>query len=555
MFFAMYLSILNIRVMRGFSFIVFILLSVPLFAQQDGLLLDHDVYDDWKDLKNAKISNDGLWVTYEINPQKGDGCLHIYNTVNARHDSVERGCNARFMPSSKYLVFKIKPQSDSVRQCKLKKVKKDKMPKDSLGVWDLESGKIDKFPRVKSWKMPEKEGGWFAFLNEVAIVPKDTSNANDSIKPVSKKKAKKKPIKNEKLFVFNPKEQVGFTYDFVTDYDISDNGLGIGIVSAKGDSIDSTFVYYFNASIEDTVGILSKPGTASKIKLNKQGDMVSFIFSEDTAKIKIYDLFLWSAGKEAPEKLFEQGIEEIPSAWSVSPNGDIYFSESDERLYFGVAPNPEPKPKDTLTKDEKVSLDVWNWKDPLLQPHQLKNVESEKKRSFLSKIDLNKSKFVLLGDTIIRNVSHHPKGPGKYALGYTRLPYQKQMSWDAAGYKDVYLIDQSNGDKKKILEGVQSSAVLSPAEKFVLWFNVADSAWYAYDIKGDKNRCLSCLIEANFYNEEFDMLFQPPPYGYGGWTNQDKYVLIYDALDIWKVDPKGKEAPVNLSQLGATFSS
>lgn len=42
-------------------------------AQTNKRALEHSDYDGWKDLKNHKISNDGDWVCYEINPQKEMG--------------------------------------------------------------------------------------------------------------------------------------------------------------------------------------------------------------------------------------------------------------------------------------------------------------------------------------------------------------------------------------------------------------------------------------------------------------------------------------------------
>jgi len=55
------------------------------------------------------------------------------------------------------------------------------------------------------------------------------------------------------------------------------------------------------------------------------------------------------------------------------------------------------------------------------------------------------------------------------------------------------------------------------------------------------------ILILNFYNELHDRSRQPAPYGIAGWTNDDKYVLIYDRFDIWKVDPSGKENAVNVT--------
>lgn len=60
------------KILLIISFAVFVFNFVS--GQQNGKIpLDHSVYDSWKDIRNTIISNDGKWISYEINPQKGDG--------------------------------------------------------------------------------------------------------------------------------------------------------------------------------------------------------------------------------------------------------------------------------------------------------------------------------------------------------------------------------------------------------------------------------------------------------------------------------------------------
>ena len=50
--------------------LVILWIPVVLFSQvSQKKPLDHTVYDTWKELQNQKISDNGKWVTYEINPQ------------------------------------------------------------------------------------------------------------------------------------------------------------------------------------------------------------------------------------------------------------------------------------------------------------------------------------------------------------------------------------------------------------------------------------------------------------------------------------------------------
>ena len=49
------------------------------------------------------------------------------------------------------------------------------------------------------------------------------------------------------------------------------------------------------------------------------------------------------------------------------------------------------------------------------------------------------------------------------------------------------------------------------------------------------------------YDEENDMPDDPNAYGIVKWMEDDKYVLLYDRYDVWKVDPTGKEKSVAIT--------
>ena len=141
-------------------FISLLIISFTAFSQQRPV--DQSDYEDWKLLRSHKISNDGKWVSYEINPQKGDGRLFIYNTESGTYDSIDRGYDAKFSGDSKIMVFKIKPQEDTMRKAKLAEAKKDELPKDSLGIYTPVKKHLVKIRDVKSYKIAEKGTDWVA---------------------------------------------------------------------------------------------------------------------------------------------------------------------------------------------------------------------------------------------------------------------------------------------------------------------------------------------------------------------------------------------------------
>ena len=148
---------------------IFLFLSVftiSHFSFSQKKPLDHDVYDGWQSIGERKISNDGKWIVYSINPQEGDNSLIIQSQDNKYNKVVERGYGAVISEDNRFVVFRVKPLYKQTREAKIKKKKADDMPKDSLGILELGKSEWAKIPRVKNFAMPEKGAGWVAYLME-----------------------------------------------------------------------------------------------------------------------------------------------------------------------------------------------------------------------------------------------------------------------------------------------------------------------------------------------------------------------------------------------------
>jgi dipeptidyl aminopeptidase/acylaminoacyl peptidase len=515
-----------------------------LVQAQQKSPLDHSVYDNWKSISSKSISHNGSLITYVINPQEGDGQLFLYDIKNSSYDSVQRGYKPVLSSNSNMLIFNIKPQFDTVRAAKLKKVKKDKLPKDSLGIWVTANGEIKKFAKLKSYKVPNKESDWVAFLMEKQDAKKDTLKS-DTINVKKKAKGKKKK-KGDLLVIMNPITGDSVSFGNVTKYAFSKNGELCAFVSVVGDSIDSVHVAYYNTNKMKYTSAFNKPGFSENISVDEQGKQFAFTYSTDTIKEKAFGLYYSNLAKDNLNLISGDNFSNLTADWSVSKNGKIYFNEAGTELYFDTAPKPEPAPKDTLTKDEKVNVDIWNWKDIQLQPQQLKQLEKEKKRSYTAVYFPKKDKVIQLADEKIKSVAINPKSKGNYSLGYDHKPYQRMTSWEASRYQDAYLINRETGEKTLVLSKLASSIQLSPDQKSILWYNIADSSWNSYNINTEISINLTNNLDVNFFNEKNDVPNEAYPYGFAGWTKNSEPV-VYDAFDLWQFDPKGDKEPMNIT--------
>ncbi|HRR93390.1 MAG TPA: hypothetical protein P5348_05340, partial [Bacteroidales bacterium] len=152
--------------MKYFSslFISVFLLVFQSAAQK--VPLNHEVYDSWKAISSPEISDDGKWILYEVNPQQGDGWLFLYNSASKQKDSVFCGFQASIAPDSRYFAYFIKPTYAETRSAKVKKLKDDQLPKNSLEIRLPEGRVIRNAERVKSFSVPESGSYWMAYLLE-----------------------------------------------------------------------------------------------------------------------------------------------------------------------------------------------------------------------------------------------------------------------------------------------------------------------------------------------------------------------------------------------------
>jgi len=535
----------------SFTLFVFTILLNIILSGQDKKPLSHEDYDKWKDLSNSNISPSGDWVSYEVNLQDGGGYLWLYNTGEDSYRSFERGHKARFSATENFMAFRIVPPKDTVRKAKLAGIKKEKLPKDSLGIYLINQDSLVRIKEIKSFKVPEEGSSWLAWLLEEEKPVKDTAAVDTSSTTEAEepdKEDKKKPKQEgNTLVVFHPATGEQTSFEHVQEYDFSKNGNLLTFITTKKDSIDSVFVHYMTYPGIQSQIIYEGPGYAKTIKPDEQGHQLAYLFSADTAKVKIYELFLWNANSNKLIKAVDTSSSAMTDGWCVSENSKVYFSENGKRLFFGTATIPEEEPKDTLTDDEKVSVDIWNWKDDRLQPMQLKQLKDDQKRAYESVYHIALGRMVQLADEDVMRIRMDKKHNGPYAIGMSYKPYYKEMSWDADSYQDVYLINMDNGQRKLILEKLQSIATLSPLGRYIAYYNELDSSWNSWSVKSGEFNNLTDGLPPSFSYEEFDMPTTPGPYGITGWTKNDENLLVYDRYDIWMLDPEGNDKPVKLT--------
>jgi dipeptidyl aminopeptidase/acylaminoacyl peptidase len=525
---------------------VLVFVSQNLLAQQKRSLMHAD-YDGWESLSSEKITKNGQYVGYQISPQDGDSRLEIFPYKSpANKILIPRGTGFSFTADDAFAVGKIAPQKDSVKVMKLKKKKADDMPKDSLFILQLSSGKLEKLARVKSFALPSEKGSWIAVHFEKEL-PKKTDPAD-----TTKKAEKPKKTDGTKLLVRTLDGAKSWEFERVKNFGFAQNGDFLHYTFAEEDTLDNAAIYILDLSTGESKLVHEKMTTYSNVSFSPKSKHLAFIATDDSLKAKkpVHALHLYdiSAGTLSSVVKSASGIM---SGGRISPDGNIRFSEDETRLFFGVAKDYVDynyANDTTILDEERVSLDIWGWQDAEIQPMQLVNRNSAEKKNYLSVIEIGTGKVTQLGSEILENISLENKITRDVALAWTDSPYRRAYSWDIQIGRDVYLVDFKTGNSTLIAENAPGLARLSPEAKYAYWYDSRDSSWVAYDLASKAKISLTKSLPVPFYEELHDSPSLPGNYGTEGWLTDDSAILINDRFDIWKIDPKNPGAAVNLTR-------
>jgi dienelactone hydrolase len=553
--------------MRIYLQLLILAVWLPIAAwSQDRKVLTHDDYDRWKSLTGTEITNNGRYVLYLSNPQNQDGELVINNLTNDRETIVPRGAKAAFSSDNSFAIFHIEPPRNVVRQAKVDKKKKDEMPKDSLGILLLESGNLIRYEDVLSYRLPKEPSPWLAFAIDFSKIIeeslKELEPPIDTVPPppvvleeVTDTLVKEpKTEKVKQLVVKNPSSGSKHVFDFVENYQISENGRSVIFLQEeqkennnKKDTISMKKLYVFNTEKESVELLDSLWGDFKQLSVNKTGDVFAWLFSADTAKTKVYDLFVLQQGRRVRKHHITTDHTGMPEGFSVSEHYQPSFSDNGQRVFLGLAPKPEEEKKDTLLDEENYKLDIWHWQDPLLQSQQKVNLQRDQRRSFEAVLHLSNGNLVPMADADMPEIRKDRYSNAEKFMGLTNIPYQMEISWLGSPPQDVYMVDTRSGTSTLVLERHLGNVVFSVHGNFILYYEPKSEDWYSYSVRENVHRNLTGSLEVAFYNEDNDVPAFARPYGIAGWGEKDSFVLVYDRYDIWKLDPAGREQPVNLT--------
>ena len=556
-------------------------MAPPATAQQRHL--DHDDVVHWNTVGSPALSPDGAWLTFVLAPMEGDPALTVRAAREHSPPLVARGTNPTFTADSRYLVYRVPPAEALVDSLKREGKKGDDLPKDSLAVVDLQAVFGDGEPRpsavlvvgpIKGHKVAA-EGSWVAYEpveDEQEDEDEQEEDAEDPEQAADRDEDKKE---GAPLVLIDLTTGATTRHEHVVHYHFAEEAAVLAFAtSTKDGQGDGVFVV---SSAASPVAVMEGEGRYEQLAVAKDGRGVAFLTtsdgtdsttpddpdstpddasptSDDTAAADApqpeFGLYHAAAPDWRAVALADSDAPGVPEGWWASEHGDVRFSEGGGHILFGTAPRPAPDPQDgeddTLEED-KVELDVWNWRDPFLQPMQLVRAEDERNRAYAAAVSVDGGAVVQLGDMDVPTVRFAAEAPSdgrdaRHAVGVTDMPYRQLLSWDGR-YNDVYAIDMATGARRLLAEKVKGfgGASISSAGNYAAWWDGAARHWMVARLDeaaaGSTATAASANVPHPVWNELDDHPDLPPPYGSAGWTEDDQAFLFYDRYDAWRFEP------------------
>lgn len=524
------------RILAFFFFLTFFSLA---YGQRK---MDESVYATWNKIEHPMISDNGDWICYELVPGYGDPTLVIYNTLSKKEVRFDRASKAKFNKDGDFLAFTISPSMDSLRAMKLREVKKEDLPPDTLGIYHLPLKSISKVSHIKSYSFPEEWNGCIGIIAEIEKMStqKDTITNNSG----SAKKGKRADHLLIRNLISGQQDTLGATDQFVF---AKRTPWLVWSISGK-DSLVNEGVFALNVFRNERKEIWMQEGKYDHLAISESGKYIAAIADLDTstARRRKYNLLFWNKELDSTRILVDQDSLIGMDKWKLSNSMRPVFSEDETRLFFGIAPE-QILEDSTLLDEERVQVEIWSSSDEDLYTRQENTIKNDLKKSYEVLFDIRMDSLIPLGSDQFPDITVSDERKGRYTMLADDRSYRKYMSWEGRVYNDVYLKDLKTSAVRQIGIAMHEKPKFSPQGNYLYWFDQDSSIWRTYSIKDDKLVKLKLPEGISFADELNDLPATAEEYGIAGWTDGDDKILIYDRFDIWEVDPAAKADPVRLS--------
>jgi dienelactone hydrolase len=277
--------------------------------------------------------------------------------------------------------------------------------------------------------------------------------------------------------------------------------------------------------------IIYKAGDAPfKITFDGDGTQVAFCTSNNEKN----SIYVWNPSMPAFSYLIIDSSL-CPHNFYIS-NENYWFANDGKRIFFKLHKKVQNDSIDINLITAKV--DIWSYKDKVLQPRQLLSVGQQ--QQYTTAVDI-KSKRLILLENEDSALCENPRA--EYSIVTNRTDNWESF-WNQEQYSRHNLISTVTGEQFNLF--TSNDIVfeqMSPLGKYVIGRDTVRQRFYCFNVKEKRQRCIT---PKDLPQQDLTYLGKShsSKYVIAGWLEDDEAFLVYDRYDIWMIDPRGIEEPI-----------
>ncbi len=435
--------------------------------------------------------------------------LYIRNIKSKKEYLIPKGARPLFSPKSDWVAYNIIPE----------KKKGDKKPiRKTIELKNLKTGNTRKWESNASFKFT-KDGKYFITSDKKSVAILCLKNLTEYY------------IGNVGEYII-PKDENYMIYTIKTD-DLRGNGI-----------------YLYNLKSNITKMLLTGNFVYSNLALNKKKTAISalkYSISKKDKKPENINLLTITNFNSADKKITEYksaNMKGLAENMQIQM-GNISWSNDNSRIFLNIEKKEDSKEnnKNDAGKKpkEKSTMDIWHWKDKKLVSQQM--VESKRKREVYKAVfNLKSKKLTQLTSEELQRISF-ARETDLWAIGFDNRNYISD--WDVRK-NDIYRVDLRTGKKNLILKKYDGRVNISPDGKNVIFWK--DGHYWLYKFENNQLKNISENLSVSFINKENDHFGSTPDYGFVGWVNNKKSIIVNHKLDLWQLPLNSKGKAKNLTE-------
>lgn len=379
---------------------------------------------------------------------------------------------------------------------------------DSLFIMELEAFTANATPRVASFKLiPRNNTEWITYI-QIKEIPR--------------------------LFLVNLETGENRSIDNATAFLFSDNSDKIFVVSkfgSKQNSISMIRALDFNFQNMYTVWTGKE---ATDLVTSPTGSILVFRASNPTKDSTTLTLWYYKFGPSQAIPIQPKYGANDPGKYPIKDL--IRFSNLGDKIFVWVDASSHSK------SSNLPGVTIWSYTDGLIQSEQRPSKEN---KWLLAILDLQSGRLQIIQQDH-DEISHlfFQNQLDKYILMNQSEGLPEDYYWNRKAAKQTFLVETSNGARKKMPINFSSEHYIDPSKRFIVGFDEARTDLFSYEIEtgltSNLTKVINIPIKPMIERDENDRpkSFNNKGFNFAGWSGRGG-ILVYDEYDIWEISLDG----------------